>query len=104
MTDDCASEAWTDAREQLAEKHAACLEVIAATYGHGLADTPAGVRSAVAAAMRAGYDVGVEYTHRKDTIPPPPPSDHTLDAERVLALSVPRLPSAPAVPRVKLSQ
>lgn len=70
-----ADDAWEQARGELKAKHAECLAAIAARYGHTALQTPGEVIAAIAAAMRAGFDLGVEFAHRRSTIPPPPPTD-----------------------------
>jgi hypothetical protein len=52
------------------EAHALCLAAIAEHYG---LQPPPAVASAVAAAMRASFDLGCEFTYQKSTIPPPAP-------------------------------
>lgn len=79
-------EAWEQARHKLRERHAQCLATIAERYGHDLPSMAPEVMSAVAALARASFDLGVEFAHKRSTIPPPPPSDAEL-----LAVAVPKL-------------
>jgi hypothetical protein len=74
-------DAWTDARESVAQARADCLVAIANHYCHPVQASSPEVLQAVAVAIRAGFDLGVAYTHHKSTIPsPPPPSDAHADA------------------------
>ncbi len=71
----------------------ACLTAIANHYGHPVEACGVDVLAAVSAAIRAGFDLGAEFTYSKDTIPPPPPSDAQVlhQAERdIRSLSAPR--------------
>lgn len=76
-----ADDVWEQARHALRQRHEACLTAIANHYGHPVEASSVEVRAAVSAAIRAAFDLGVEFAHRRSTIPPPPPSD----AEVVLA-------------------
>ncbi len=79
MSDD----AWVSAREAVATARNECLAQLGTLYGHPIEATPPDVLAAVNTLLRAGFDLGAEYT-RRSFIPPAPTDSEVLSAAETL--------------------
>lgn len=67
----------------MADARAQCLTTIGNHYGHPVTATPADVLAAVNTLLRAGFDLGAEYT-RASLLPPPPDDPGVASAAEAL--------------------